>query len=466
MLCANPGEVFPDASLNHFPPAPDRKKLAHPSICAKSKGGTVLERVAGAFRREIPGCGGAVGKGWCCVWSQKMRFKTTAWKMQNTLLPFLYHRIKPLFVSDIHEGLLKLSVCGGGSCHPDSGWTPPPGCWEHGVSTSRISALFEVCLYPSEELPRQQGMQPKASPQLRLLFWFFHGARSLSPPQLCRLPSLAAGLAAQKRWGVGPSEGPLAALGSWGGPRVILWGLPLGVRLGQHCQHRHTCCLWPLALVCFPFSMREHGLPSCRSAMLFINSHSICKVPYMIKKRPLVMVMWLESRACALDVLYKQLATSGLILSPLPSAGDPWQTPDKCMRQEAPHCQRHVCGQAAWACSTAACPRAKSEFCRSRSAQFVNTWLLLSSMRRIILGTGRRGAGLAAPARAWHLPQQESSTQPSSRSPMAAARGGGLVGRIRGREREISWVSFQKKAFFFLWLSGWLMWIGKYCWPI
>lgn len=130
------------------------------------------------------------------------------------------------------------------------------------------------------------------------------------------------------------------------------------------------------------------------------------------------------------------------------------------MRQEAPRCQCHVCGQAAWACSVAACPHAKSKFCRSRLAQFVNTWLLLSSMRRIILGTGRRGAGLAAPARAWHLPQQESSTQPSSCSPAAAARGGGLGGKDQGQRERFPGLVFKKKFFFFF-VAVWMINVNR-----
>lgn len=107
-------QVFPDASLYNFPPVPDRRLQTHPSVCAENQSGTTENCKPCCLCWEgwlVPwdgrglDCGSAVQEEWCCVWSQKTHFETTMWEMQNTLLPFPYHRRKPLFVSDICESL-------------------------------------------------------------------------------------------------------------------------------------------------------------------------------------------------------------------------------------------------------------------------------------------------------------------------------------------------------------------------
>lgn len=184
--------------------------------------------------------------------------------------------------------------------------------------------------------------------------------------------------------------------------------------------------------------------------------------------------LWLVNRALKFDVFYEQLAINGLIQCPLTSAavfrlvyllknssaasavsGD--STPLHSVRLHVP------------------VPRTK--FCRFKFAQFVNTQLPFNFAGwESFLARGRRQPGDRCPlsaraaAGAEHQLSQRSSAQPwlpSLRGSLLLYRvfaAVQLVGRAGDKKR---FPRLEFRAFFsFLWLSGWLMWIGKYCWPI
>lgn len=157
------------------------------------------------------------------------------------------------------------------------------------------------------------------------------------------------------------------------------------------------------------------------------------------------MVMWLENRACALDVLYKQLATSSLILSPLPSAGDPWQVCEAggaslpvprlragrlgMQRGRLSPCQEQILQiQIGSVCQHVAPAELHEEN---------HSW---HREARSWPGCARQGLA-PAPAGVQHPAQL---LQPRGCSSWWWAWWEGS-----GAEREIPWVSFQKKIFFF-----------------
>lgn len=139
---------------------------------------------------------------------------------------------------------------------------------------------------------------------------------------------------------------------------------------------------------------------------------------------------------------------------------------DKCVYARRSRLPAQRSRQRAFAFSTVVCPRAKNEFCRFRFAQFVNTQLPLKfSGRESFLARGRGQPGE-------RQRREPSAAEGSSAQPgLPRARllehvfaVVGVVGRISDKKRFPRFVF--KAIFLCVWLSGWLMWIGKYCWPI
>lgn len=176
-----------------------------------------------------------------------------------------------------------------------------------------------------------------------------------------------------------------------------------------------------------------------------------------------MVVTWLENRTLNFDVFYKQLAINGLILCPLTSAGALTSvfTPGEA------GCQCSGAGSAPLLSAQLCVPVPRMNFADSdllglstHSSHWTwqdenHSWHGAAGSGAGSVGSracrGERGPALASPSRGSLLPEHV----------LAAIGGVGRVTDKKGFPRLVF-----KAIFLCVWLSGWLMWIGKYCWPI
>lgn len=179
-----------------------------------------------------------------------------------------------------------------------------------------------------------------------------------------------------------------------------------------------------------------------------------------------MVVTWLENRTLNFDVLYEQLAINGLILCPLTLVG----ALTSVLTPEEAGCQRGGAGSAPLLSAQLCVPVPRMNFADSdllSLSTHSSHWTPQDKNDSWHGAVGSPGSGAGSGGSCgWRGEQRPALASPFPRLRLLehVCAVVGVVGRVTDKKRFPRLVF--KAIFVCAWLSGWLMWIGKYCWPI